>query len=85
MAAPEEEVEQLARMSAEEGSILNYEAELVRNVLQLDDVRAREIMTPRPVVLKLPDNMTLKQAFDRVQEGVYSRIPLISSICLCPI
>ena len=51
MSAPEEEVEQMVRMSAEEGSIWNYEAEMVRNVLQLDDIRARQIMTPRPVVL----------------------------------
>jgi CBS domain containing-hemolysin-like protein len=79
LSAPEEEVEQLARMSAEEGSIYNYEAELVRNVLQLDNVRARQIMTPRPVVLKLPDNLTLKQAFEKVQEGVYSRIPIYAS------
>lgn len=79
LSAPEEEVEQLARMSAEEGSIFNYEAELVRNVLRLDDVRARQIMTPRPVVLKLPDNLTLKQAFEKVQGGVYSRIPVYSA------
>lgn len=76
LSAPEEEVEQMARMSAEEGSILNYEAELVRNVLRLDDVRTRQIMTPRPVVLKLRDDMTLKEAFVKVQDGVYSRIPI---------
>jgi CBS domain containing-hemolysin-like protein len=79
LSAPEEEVEQMARMSAEEGSIWNYEAELVRNVLQLDDVRARQIMTPRPVVLKLPDQMTLKEAFDKIKDWVYSRIPVYSS------
>jgi CBS domain containing-hemolysin-like protein len=65
-------------MSAEEGSILDYEAELVKNVLQLDQIRAREIMTPRPVVLKLPDNLTLKETFEKVKEWTYSRIPLYS-------
>ncbi len=79
LSAPEEEVEQMARMSAEEGSIMSYEAELVRNVLRLDNVRAREIMTPRPVVLKLPDSLTLKEAFDRVKDWVYSRIPIYCS------
>ncbi|MCA9169389.1 MAG: DUF21 domain-containing protein [Planctomycetales bacterium] len=79
LTAPEEEVEQMARMSAEEGSIWNYEADLVRNVLQLDDIRARQIMTPRPVVLKLPDQMTLKEAFERIKDWVYSRIPVYSS------
>lgn len=78
LSAPEEEVAQMAQMSAEEGSILNYEAALVRNVLQLDDLRAREIMTPRPVVLKLPDNLTLKEAFDQIKDWVHSRIPVYS-------
>ena len=53
----------MARLSAEEGSILKYEAELVGNVLRLDKIRARQIMTPRPVVLKLPDDLTLREAF----------------------
>lgn len=79
LAAPEEEVEQMARISAEEGSILDYEADLVRNVLQLDQITARQIMTPRPVVLKLPDNLTLKQAFETVGEWTYSRIPLYAA------
>jgi magnesium and cobalt exporter, CNNM family len=77
--APEEEVEQMARISAEEGSILDYEADLVKNVLQLDQITARQIMTPRPVVLKLPDNLTLKEAFEKVEEWTYSRIPLYAA------
>src|SRR5262245_56472802 len=52
-AAPEEEVKQLAMMSAEEGSILPLEARLVQNVLRLDDVKAGDILTPRSVVFKL--------------------------------
>ena len=79
MSAPEEEVEQMALMSAEEGSILGYEAQLVKNVLRLDDVRARQIMTPRPVVLKLPDDMTLGEAFEKCSGWVYSRIPVYSA------
>ncbi len=79
LSAPEEEVAQMARLSAEEGSILTYEAELVGNVLRLDKTRARQIMTPRPVVLKLPDDLTLREAFEKVQDWVYSHIPLYSS------
>lgn len=79
LTAPEEEVQQMAMMSAEEGSIMDYEADLVRNVLQLDQIRAREIMTPRPVVMKLPDNLTLKETFEKVEEWTYSRIPLYAA------
>lgn len=75
-AAPEEEVHQLAMMSAEEGSIMPYEADLVRNVLHLNNVTARDIMTPRPVVLKLPDAMTLREVAEKVPEFNHTRIPV---------
>jgi len=76
LAAPEEEVKQFATMSAEEGSITSYEAELVHNVLRLDRVRVRDIMTPRPVVAKLPADMTLREAAERATELTFSRIPV---------
>jgi CBS domain containing-hemolysin-like protein len=76
LSAPEEEVNQLAMISAEEGSIMPYEADLVRNVLHLDKVTTRDIMTPRPVVMKLPSDMTLREVFEKVKEFTYSRIPV---------
>ena len=74
--APEAEVAQMAAVSAEEGSILPEEADLVGNVLRLDDVLAKDIMTPRTVVLAFPANTTLRQFRDRPHEKLYSRIPL---------
>ncbi len=53
-----------------------YEAELVHNVLQLDQVMTRDIMTPRPVVTKLPANLTLKEAVEQLDEWAFSRIPI---------
>ncbi|REJ65425.1 MAG: HlyC/CorC family transporter [Planctomycetota bacterium] len=78
LTAPEEEVKQMAMISAEEGSIMPYEADLVRNVLRLDNTATREIMTPRPVVLKLPADMTVRSAQEHVEEGKYSRIPIFA-------
>jgi len=76
LVAPEEEVKQFAMMSAEEGSITPYEAQLVHNVLHLDRVMVRDIMTPRPVVAKLPADMTLRDAAERATELTFSRIPV---------
>nr|MDJ0767059.1 CNNM domain-containing protein [Myxococcota bacterium] len=67
LAAPEEEVQQMAMVSAEEGSIMPYEADLVRNVLRLDNVKARDIMTPRPVVFKLTADMTHRAVADKTK------------------
>ncbi len=77
--APEDEVHQLALISAEEGSIMPYEANLVRNVLHLDRVKTRDIMTPRPVVMKLPANMTLRQVAEKVKDFTNTRIPIYDS------
>ncbi|MEL7059354.1 MAG: hemolysin family protein [Acidobacteriota bacterium] len=74
--APEEEVHQVAALSAEEGSILRLEADLVRNALRLDEVRARDIMTPRTVVFRLPVDATVRDAIEQAVEKPHSRIPI---------
>ena len=76
LAAPEEEVHQFAMLSAEEGSIMPHEAEMVSNVLRLDELATREIMTPRPVVFKLSAEMTLRQVSQQVKEWTHSRVPV---------
>ncbi len=74
--APEEEVHQLAALSAEEGSILPVEAELVQNVLQLNEVQAKDILTPRTVVFTLDASKTVREVADEVSRRPYSRIPV---------
>lgn len=76
--APEEEVQQLAVMSAEEGSILPEEADLVRNVLRLNDVSARDILTPRPVVFKLRSGQCVRDVAGEAGKIPYARIPLVA-------
>ena len=79
LAAPEEEVYQMATLSAEEGSILPIEAKLVQNVLRLNEVRARDIMTPRTVVFRLPAILTLREVAQQVKRWSQSRIPVHSA------
>ncbi len=76
LSAPEEEVEQLAMISAEEGSILPLEARLVQNVLRLDDVKAADILTPRSVVFKLSADASIGQVHDSVKQWKQSRVPV---------
>ena len=74
--ASEEEVSHMVALSAEEGSILPLEAELVKNVLQLNDVAAKEIMTPRTVVFKLDASRTVAEVTEEVANRPHSRIPI---------
>jgi CBS domain containing-hemolysin-like protein len=77
--ASEEVVNQMAQISAEEGSILGVESELIQNSLELNDVQAVQIMTPLNQVFMLPANMIVKDAFASFHERVFSRIPIYSS------
>lgn len=79
-AAPEEEVMQLAQISADEGSISAHEAVMVRNVLALNDMTAREVMTPRTVVFRLPNDMTLRGVQEHVDEWTHTRIPIFDPV-----
>lgn len=74
--APEEEVHQMATMSAEEGSILPMEAELVKNVLQLNEILAKDIMTPRTVVYTLAAERPVADLLDEMGAIPYTRIPI---------
>ncbi len=74
--ASEDEVRQMAAMSEEEGSILPIEARLIRNVLQLDEIRVRQIMTPRPVVYRLPAHATVREVAEQVIRSPHARIPV---------
>ena len=76
LSAPEDEVREMAKMSAEEGSILPLEATIVANVLKLDDVSAREIMTPRRVVFKISEDTRVEDLRASVSDWQFSRIPV---------
>jgi CBS domain containing-hemolysin-like protein len=74
--APESEVWRIADLSAEEGSILESEAELVKNVLSLDEIKARDIMTPRPVVFKKAGDITVRDMSPDAWALPHARIPI---------
>jgi len=78
--APESEIQRIAELSAEEGSILQSEATLVKNVLKLDEIRARDIMTPRTVVFKRPNNLTVKDMSKEAWALPHARIPVHDAI-----
>lgn len=56
-----EEIQIMARLGRKAGALGGMEEAVIRNILNLRKVRAREIMTPRPVVFALPRNLTLRQ------------------------
>ena len=74
----EEEVISLAAIGAEEGSIEKFEGSLVSNVLGLDKLLVKDILTPRVVVFRKEECTQLKEIADEIESWNYSRVPLYS-------
>ncbi|MCB0215497.1 MAG: HlyC/CorC family transporter [Chloroflexi bacterium] len=70
------ELQAMAALSRSEGSIAEREHRIFSNLLRLDHVRVRDIMTPRIVVTALPERLTVGQVLGRQGPLRYSRIPV---------
>ncbi|MGY0559978.1 CNNM domain-containing protein [Luteimonas sp. A277] len=66
----------VARMGEDSGQLLPGESRVLRNVLQLDAVKAGDIMTPRTVVFALPQDTPLQEFVAAVEESPFTRIPV---------
>lgn len=72
----EDEVLVSARLARRHGHVRSEESIWVENVLTLDRVRARELMTPRRVVERLPADLSVEAAIARTDRWIHSRVPV---------
>lgn len=70
------DLEMLVRIGAKEGSLLEQENRVMRNLLRLNQVKVETIMTPRTVMTALPQALTIQEVMERYSAVPYSRIPL---------
>lgn len=66
----------IARMGEEDGSIHASESRIVRNMLNLSQIKIDAIMTPRPVMFTLAESTTLQDFADETDTRPFSRIPV---------
>jgi putative hemolysin len=52
------------------------ERELVERAMSLDDLLVKEVMTPRPDIFALSEELTVADAFEKIIENKHSRIPV---------
>lgn len=74
--ASEEEITLMARLGHREGTILESENQLIRRVFELNDIAARDIMTPRTVVHALQADLRLDEAAAEIFKTSFSRLPV---------
>ena len=71
-----EEIAALAGIGTDEGVLLKNEAEILQNLLKLKNVKAKEIMTPRVVVVVADENLKLSEFLKEKDYLTFSRIPI---------
>ncbi|MFQ5641663.1 MAG: hemolysin family protein [bacterium] len=72
----EEELRRILVHSAKSGQLTGREAEIMENVLALNDKTAKQIMIPRTAVAYLVISNTFSENLDIVEENEHTRYPL---------
>ena len=72
-----DELLQSMLMSEDEGVIDEKESDVIENILNLDNIKVGEVLTPRSVVFAIDESMSIKEVID-TQPGIFkfSRIPI---------
>jgi len=66
----------MADLGHETGSLGKRESLIIRNLLRLTALKARDIMTPRTVIAALPSDLTIEEAIGKQLPAPFSRIPI---------
>jgi len=63
----------------ESGALKETESRTIGNLLKLDQITVKTIMTPRSVMISTLENLSLKEFYDREMPLRYSRIPVFDT------
>lgn len=69
----------MAQIGSQEGHLNQTEIQFIQNLLHFKTYKAHNVMTPRPVVVTAPQEMTAREFYDNQDELRFSRIPLRES------
>lgn len=70
------EIEVLAEIGRREGAIDEDEFQVMSNVMQLDEITAEDVMTPRIDIVAVPAEASLKEAIDVMLDRGKMRMPV---------
>jgi CBS domain containing-hemolysin-like protein len=72
----EDDIQALIDVGEAEGILEEEEGELIHSILEFGDTRVNEVMTPRPDIVGVPAEATVREARDVMIESKYSRLPV---------
>ncbi len=71
-----EELKFIVETSRREGHLEGFEEDAIQKILELKDIYAREIMTPRVDIVSVPADATLDELLRLMVEHKFSRLPV---------
>jgi putative hemolysin len=71
-----DDIQALIDVGEAEGILEEEEGELIHSIIEFGDTRVNEVMTPRPDIVAVPADCTVRQARDVMIESKYSRLPV---------
>ncbi len=72
-----QELQSIARLSLQSGEIEPEQETVITNILKLNDITVRQVMTPRTVTFMLDKNLPIAQAVEfEEQWRMHSRVPV---------
>lgn len=72
----EDEIKEMVKIGAAEGSINKQEKEFIENVLQFNDIIVEDVMVHRTDMEAIPESYTLAEAADYAIVHSHSRLPI---------
>jgi putative hemolysin len=71
-----DDIQALIDVGEAEGILEEEEGELIHSIIEFGDTSVSEVMTPRPDIVAIPENATVREARDVMIESKYSRLPV---------
>ncbi|MEQ9418303.1 MAG: hemolysin family protein [Salinisphaeraceae bacterium] len=71
-----EEFRAMTELGAEEGIFRDEESRIFRNLFRFGSLQTRDVLTPRVVTMALPESLTAAEAFERLTQRRFSRLPV---------
>ena len=70
----------MAEMGEKEGVFEKKESRIIKNLMRFEEIKAKDIMTPRTVVVAAEENTKIKDFYDSHPKLRFSRIPIYKDI-----
>jgi putative hemolysin len=71
-----DDIQALIDVGEKEGILEEEEGELIHTIIEFGDTRVHEVMTPRPDIVAVSAESTVREARDVMIESKYSRLPV---------